>query len=426
MKRVLVVQLARFGDLVQTKRLLKSLCAEDSTEVHLCLDSSLAALAAVLYPEVHLHPVIAHGTGLGKLSPLDQATAVLLQNRAAFQTLSALNFERVYTLNFSPLSFRIASLFDPGCVIGHRWQGGQEVVGPWASLAMRWSSMRRLGLNIADFWAWHHHAPVLAESVNPPATGRGGGLGVVMAGRESRRSLPANVLAALVAALREVHGGCAVTLLGSASEDRAARSFLRELPERHARACTNLCGKTDLLSLPDILSGLDLVLTPDTGTMHLAAHLGVPVLATFLSSAWCHETGPYGLGHTILQSVRDCSPCLESQPCPTNVECLLPFSEGQLSRYLATGKDQFLPPGLQVLVPQFDAVGVTFEAKAGEDKQADQRRAFRGFLGKHLRRTDTVPPEEAAAYAQRLYTERDWICARPEQDACQYSECCEI
>ena len=36
---------------------------------------------------------------------------------------------------------------------------------------------------------------------------------------------------------------------------------------------------------------LDVLLTPDTGIMHLAAHLGVPVFAFFLSSAWCHETG---------------------------------------------------------------------------------------------------------------------------------------
>ncbi len=420
MNRALVLQLARFGDLVQSKRLLLSLRAEGA-EVHLCLDESLAGLARRVYPFAVLHPICAHGTGLAGKSPQEQAGALLTRNLGAFRELKALAPDAVYNLNFSPLNFRVAGLFEPDTVRGHRWVGGQEVVGPWARLAMRWSGMRRLGINIADFWAWHHLDPVAAAEVNPPAQSRGGGLGVVMAGRESRRSLPPSVLAGLIGALRGRLGSSKVTLIGTEAEDKAARALIRELPARQTDGVENLCGRTGLAELCDVVGGLDLLLTPDTGTMHLAAHLGVPVLATFLSSAWCFETGPYGQGHRVLQAERDCLPCLESRPCPTNVECLQPFAEPLLARYLSTGNAAHLPPGLLDLDASFDALGATFTARSGTDPHDELRRRFRAFLLRHLRREEGLSGGPEGDFAQRLYSEMDWLTAEggalPQGDA---------
>jgi ADP-heptose:LPS heptosyltransferase len=404
--RQLVIQLARFGDLVQTKRLLLSLAAEG--EVHLCLDESLAPLARLLYPEAVLHPVTAHGTALAKLPPMEQACALLGKNITAFRDLAALSFDRVYNLNFSPLNFRVAALFDPRRVRGHVWHSGQEVVGQWARLAMRWSAMRRIGINIADFWAWHHAAPVRPEAVNPPAQGRGGGLGVVLAGRESRRSLPPRELALLVTGLLDLHGG-ALTLLGSAAEAKAAHQLLRELPARHSGQAANLCGATDLPGLAQTVAGLDLLLTPDTGTMHLAAALGVPVLATFLSSAWCWETGPYGQGHRVLQAVTDCLPCLESAPCEVGVRCLRPFGDARLTRYLATGDARHLPEGLLDLDTGFDGLGLTFSPRAGADNHGPLRTMFREFLARHLGAGGYWQAPVVRELTERLYAERDWL-----------------
>ncbi len=410
--RQLVIQLARFGDLVQTKRLLHSLLAEPGAEVHLCLDQSLAPLAELLYPGVILHPITAHGTALAKLPPQEQASALLAANIPPFRTLAALDFQRVYNLNFSPLNFRVAGLFDPDRVRGHAWRAGQEDVGQWARLAMRWSSMRRIGLNIADFWAWHHPAPMAPQDVNPPAQGRGGGLGVVLAGRESRRSLPPKELAGLMTALLETHPGLnekPVVLLGSAAEAKAAHQLLRELPPKRAGQIKNLCGATDWAGLVETVGGLDLLLTPDTGTMHLAAALGVPVLATFLSSAWCSETGPYGQGHRVFQALTDCLPCLESQPCELGVICLKPFGDLRLMRYLATGDARHLPDGLLDLESALDELGVVYQPRAGEDSSAALRGAFREFLARHLGTGGAWEHPSVQQFAERLYTERDWM-----------------
>lgn len=407
--RVLVIQLARFGDLVQTRRLLVSLRADPEAEVHLCLDRSLAGLAALLYPGVVLHPVTAHGTALAKLPPLGQAAALLSANVPAFRSLAEAGFDLVYNLNFSPLNFRLASLFDPDRVRGHVWRGGQEEVGQWARLAMRWSSLRRLGLNIADFWAWHHPAPAPPDAVNPPAQGRGGGLGVVLAGRESRRSLPPRELAGLVATLLASRGISGLCLLGSAGEARAAQQLLRQLPPRVSASAVNLCGRTDYAGLLQAVSGLDLLVTPDTGTMHLAAALGVPVLAAFLSSAWCWETGPYGVGHRVLQSVSDCLPCLESQPCGLGVACLKPFGDARLARYLATSDARHLPEGLLDLDSALDGLGATYAPRAGVDADAPLRGRFRVFLARHLNAGGAWSDAAVRDFAERMYAERDWM-----------------
>jgi ADP-heptose:LPS heptosyltransferase len=415
--RQLVIQLARFGDLVQTKRLLLSLQAEPGAEVHLCLDQSLTALAQLLYPGVILHPIAAHGTALAKLSRQQQATALLAANILPFRNLDALAFQRVYNLNFSPLNFRVAALFPPENVRGHVWRAGQEEVGQWARLAMRWSSMRRIGLNIADFWAWHHPQPTAPQEVNPPAHGRGGGLGVVLAGRESRRSLPPKELAGLVTALLETNVGLdakPIKLLGSAAEAKAAHQLLRELPPKRASQMRNLCGATDWAGLVGTVGGLDLLLTPDTGTMHLAAALGVPVLATFLSSAWCSETGPYGQGHRVFQAQTDCLPCLESQPCELGVICLKPFGDARLTRYLATGDSRHLPEGLLDLESSLDPLGVVYSPSAGEDNSAESRAGFRVFLARHLGAGGAWEHSCVREFAERLYSERDWMAPDAE------------
>ncbi|MGE4292275.1 MAG: glycosyltransferase family 9 protein [Desulfovibrio sp.] len=408
MSKILIVQLARFGDLVQTKRLLLSL-ADSGAEVHLCLDRSLAPLAERLFPGTLLHPIRAHradGDPLG----------VLLENRAAFDQLVAERFDAVYNLNYSGMNFRLAALFDPDAVHGYKLQNGQELVDPWPAMAMRWSHDRRVGLNLVDFWAGYAPRRRAPELVNPAASPRGGGLGIVLAGRESRRSLPVPVLVNVAQTAWKATGQGRVQLLGSAAESPAARQFLKQLPPHLREWTEDWTGRTDWHALTDLVAGLDMVLTPDTGIMHLAAHLGVPVSAFFLSSAWCFETGPYGSGHTVFQAVEPCLPCLETKPCPHGVRCLTPFADPAFPRFMTTRKQKHAPSGLLGLASTFDALGVTYSAFAGEDADAPRRAAFRRFLGGHLGLSELESaPGKDAEFAERLYLERQWAVSPDEK-----------
>jgi lipopolysaccharide heptosyltransferase II len=84
--------------------------------------------------------------------------------------------------------------------------------------------------------------------------------------------------------------------------------------------CVNRIGQTTLDQLIDELRRCRLLLTNDTGTMHLAALLGVPVVAVF-GSTEPRLTGPLGNGHTILRHHVECSPCFLRE-CPIDFRCM--------------------------------------------------------------------------------------------------------
>ncbi len=76
----------------------------------------------------------------------------------------------------------------------------------------------------------------------------------------------------------------------------------------------NLAGQTRLKELAALFSLADLIITTDTGPMHLAAAVHVPLIALFGPTApW--RTGPYGNGHIIIRKNLPCSPCFQKS-CP--------------------------------------------------------------------------------------------------------------
>ena len=420
MPKFLVIQAARFGDLVQTKRLLLSLALRG--EVHLAVDAGLVPLAKVLFPFAELHALSVHGSP--EVEALARNTAVLIR-------WQGLRFDAVYNCNFSGTTAALCRIFEAEQVHGYRPEPGGISRSPWARLAFRISERRALApLNLVDFWAHFAPEPVEAHRVNPAATPGGRGLGVVLAGRESRRSLPVPVLAEVVRTAFGAMGGPPVFLLGSAAEKPAARQLMRQLPAKILPAVQDLSGKTDWPALVDAVDGLDALITPDTGIMHLGAHLGVPVLAFFLSSAWQHETGPYGEGHHVWQTSRSCGPCLESAPCPYNVACGQPLAQVELLRSLvavlggvkaglssaAAGEKQWpsLAADLQLWLTGFDALGARPQLLAGHDPHAAERQYVREFLAARQHVTLNLTGSTLAApppteLEQWLCNDADWM-----------------
>ncbi|MDR1125060.1 MAG: glycosyltransferase family 9 protein [Deltaproteobacteria bacterium] len=420
----LIVQLARIGDLIQTKRLLLSL--EREGRVHLALDAGLAELAGLVFPRAVLHPIRAHAGGR---NPAE----VLAVNAGAFAGLAEMNFKAIYNLNRNPLALALAGMFPPESVVGYRLEQGQALSSTWCKMAGRWSGAgRRLSspLNLTDFWAWFHPDPLAPTLVNPAARaknvvettpGKGGQrLGVVLAGREPRRSLPPEYLARVVEALFAARKGPEILLLGSRDEQAGARKLSKYLDGRVLQKVRDLSGKTSLPDFYEVVGSLDLMLTPDTGGMHLAAHLGVPVVAFFLSSALAWETGPYGLGHTVWQSVRrGCSPCLETEPCPYKTACLPPFAAPGWLTVLSGRAGAALPggdPALLGLESCFDDIGVDYRVFLGEASALPQARRCqkRRLLREFLRRPGQPgksggPAGIDEAVINEVISEADWM-----------------
>jgi len=84
--------------------------------------------------------------------------------------------------------------------------------------------------------------------------------------------------------------------------------------------CVNRIGQTTLDQLIVALRECRLLLTNDTGTMHLASQLGVPVVAIF-GSTEPGLTGPLGGHHIVLRHHVECSPCF-LRKCPIDFRCM--------------------------------------------------------------------------------------------------------
>ncbi len=93
-----------------------------------------------------------------------------------------------------------------------------------------------------------------------------------------------------------------------------------EFSEALGGDCRNLAGKTTLRELINELRTCEALLTNDTGTMHLAAFLGIPTISVFGSTEprW---TGPIGSQHTVLRHHVECSPCFLRE-CPLDFRCM--------------------------------------------------------------------------------------------------------
>ena len=70
----------------------------------------------------------------------------------------------------------------------------------------------------------------------------------------------------------------------------------------------SIVGKTNLKELIEIMRNAKFVVTNDSGPMHIAAALNVPVFAIFGPTNPL-RTGPYGKSHVIIRKGLECSPC---------------------------------------------------------------------------------------------------------------------
>ncbi|MEM7395610.1 MAG: glycosyltransferase family 9 protein [Verrucomicrobiota bacterium] len=94
---------------------------------------------------------------------------------------------------------------------------------------------------------------------------------------------------------RDLHAS--IVLIGGPAEKNICARIEKAAPD----AVINYCGRTNLLEMGGLMKELDLVVTVDSGPMHVAAAVGTPVVAIF-GPTDPRRTGPYGDRHRIIQS----------------------------------------------------------------------------------------------------------------------------
>ena len=113
-----------------------------------------------------------------------------------------------------------------------------------------------------------------------------------------------------------------IVFIGAPQEKSEIIRVKQEMKTKSA----DLTGLTVVSDLPEVMRRLSLLITNDSGPMHIAAAVGTPVVAIFgPTSQAC--TGPYGDGHIVLTASVECRPCFRRR-ChnPNRYECLAGIS----------------------------------------------------------------------------------------------------
>jgi ADP-heptose:LPS heptosyltransferase len=306
---------------------------------------------------------------LGGLSSLAQhdlprAYARVQELTAGFQ---GRGYDLVYNLNFSRLSLLLARLTGSPVRGYQPVQGGRDFRRePWLALVYALVHARRFNrVHLSD--VFRHLAPEVSHDPRPPALPPKTGEPIIalqLATRHGKRTWPLGAFTRLAALLINRLGG-AIWLLGAKSEAPLGKALIDGLSPAQRRRVVNLQGRTDLPELGARLKAAHLLISGDTGTLHLGAALGARTLGLFLGPASCFETGPYGEGHYVLQAEPPCHPCLEALPCPEPFcqAMIPPEAAADLAVSLVFGHEVSLPPlpaGTRLYRSHFDPLGVTY------------------------------------------------------------------
>ena len=119
---------------------------------------------------------------------------------------------------------------------------------------------------------------------------------------------PVEYFAELVRLVGKAHPEMRFAVLGSRADSDLGRAITRAHPQR----CLDLTGQVSLPEMVEWIRLGEMIVTNDTGPMHVAAALGKPMVALFGPSDW-RRTGPHGHLHQVLHAGLPCAPCLKAE-----------------------------------------------------------------------------------------------------------------
>jgi heptosyltransferase-2 len=122
-----------------------------------------------------------------------------------------------------------------------------------------------------------------------------------------------------------------IILFGSPSEEKLNSYINSEINHPNV---LNYTGKTMMLEMAGLLSSCKLLVTNDTGTMHVGSAVRIPVVALFGPTDPV-TTSPFGNNHIIIRKEVSCSPCLK-RTCPSDHRCMKSISVEEV--YKSCGK----------------------------------------------------------------------------------------
>ena len=163
-----------------------------------------------------------------------------------------------------------------------------------------------LGVPVDRDFQWLPERPIVAESVRRKwPVGKAQWIAIQPGARWANKRWPAEAYAELVRLLAAADPELHFAILGDA-EDRSLGEIITRV---NAARCIDLTGKISLPEMVEWIRLSTLMVTNDTGPMHIAAALDTPVVALF-GPTEPRRTGPYGQLEHVVRIDLPCSPCM--------------------------------------------------------------------------------------------------------------------
>ena len=340
------------------------------------------------------HPLLvaAEPMFFNELLPLSPDARYLPWDKAA--KVKGEHFRMVVNLSHRPEAAHLAGELDCATRIGPvRTDQGLYIHGPWqlyrASLVhnnrhnrFHWADLNGLdAVPLARISSTRWPEPKVPAKDNNR-------VGLFLGASQEEKRPPQEFWVELARQL--IKRGLHPLLLGGPAEADLGKRVAKSL----GRNYLNLCGKFSVAELARALSTLALMVTPDTGPMHLAAWVGIKTLNLSMGPVSPWETAPYQGGHYVLQADMSCVGCWRC----TNVApyaCRERFSvkrvAGLVQRmFSARNPDlsRMQLPGLRLFQTGRDPDGLYSLAPVDGARQPGARelvaRFWRSFFGAHL------------------------------------------
>lgn len=397
MKQVLIINITRMGDVIQMGALLSRLRHEwPGIAVDLVVDKIFAPAAALL---PGLRHVIAHDFHqLVDVTRAMTSDVVQLYREIAewAKPLLDVQYDRIINLTFNRRSGFLASYVGASDIrgISSGSDGSMTIDNPWMAYFTDLHHHRRFNrFNLVDLYAMGGSgagpfAP-LSVIVSPEARAWANALLSRFTPHASRLASFSWVAVQIGAsdnmkAWRPEYFGHTMAqlakgrligyvLIGGPQEADVIEAALRAYRAAGGSApLCNVAGQTSLAQLAALLSQCALLLTNDTGPMHLAVGVGTPVVDLSVGHVDFHETGPYGPGHWVIQPDLACAPCgfdqvCAHQACKDRVVC---EQVAELCVHaLGEGRFPALATGIRIYESAVDQDGLgSFTLRAGSEE----------------------------------------------------------
>ena len=318
MSRTLVIQLARLGDLVQTMPMIAALRKQYPREtIDLLCPEPLRDLGNLI-PGIdrvigwngaqwhHWADRASQGVQPEQLREIETELAALCPEP----------YDRALVLNQHTRAMVAGTLLAKTC-IGPLLHGPlSEQLTPWAAYVRDVARTRRPNrIHLSDAFCGmcglfptgapsRCLTPLVAQSRHLEQIGRNGGpwVGLIVGAGDTARQVPVEIWRTWIVRFLGLIPRGRVVLIGHGAECERAQNIQQTLPPSVLGRIWDITGRTTIHELAQTLSRCQRVIGSDTGPLHLAAAVGVPVIGWYFARARVHETGPYGPNHRIWQA----------------------------------------------------------------------------------------------------------------------------